>query len=222
MPFLPINLWLHIYVYFSYKQKSPSRSETSLSQWAARTVLHPSRFLFCFFPGTACLNFSQKVWCPVSQFPGQVRHIMTHSQQANKIHTSVCRVGPPLASPVSLQWVGRPKTLFQASSSSSGFCFTPVHCLFMNSYFCPPAGEHHFFLYLFFIHFWVHCRNQTCSLGGEPFVTFPSPFWKLNTSSFCDRSALQLFQIPADIHAFPSLFVFFLPEILLQHPGRWT
>lgn len=69
--------------------------------------------VLCFLPGTACLEFSQQMWCPVSQFPGQVRHIMTHSWQANKIHTSVCRVGP-FDLPVSLQWVGRPKALFQA------------------------------------------------------------------------------------------------------------
>lgn len=78
MSLLPINLWLHIYVYFSYKQKSPAQSETPPSQWAARMVLNPSRFLFCFFPATSCLNFSQKGWRPVSQFPGQVMHIMIH------------------------------------------------------------------------------------------------------------------------------------------------
>lgn len=89
----------------------------------------------------------------------------------------------------------------------------------MNSYFCLPPREHHLlppFVYL--PHSWVYCRNQICCLGREPFMTFPSLLWKLNTFAFWDRSAVQLFQIPPVIQAFPSLVVISLPEISVAAP----
>lgn len=145
-------------MYIFCKLNPHAQSETPSSRWTARTLLHPARFLFYFLPVMACQIFSQEDGCPISQFLGQIRHMLSSKQNPH------CSVGwahwvfPCI--PSAPRYI---KHFILRISSLIWACLTSIHPSVYDLSFCFPAREYHLLIYILFFCLTLESNAETAS-----------------------------------------------------------
>lgn len=115
----------------------------------------------CIHPGSYfAFSMQQGTW-----WPGQAQHdLFVAGKQSLQWF---CKEGTLKPFPVSLWWVGRWSTLFQASPPSSWLYLIPIHPSVYDFSFLPSCKgtSPPPLRFVFLPHFYIHCRYPMHSLG---------------------------------------------------------